>query len=115
MTEREKIERLENKLKEALSWWRATEKQLSQKCKETKANQKTIERLKAENAALRERLEKAVELPFIHKFHIEDTKGNAVTLYQLVYIDDDNSITTEIDNSEERTEARLAVLKGGRE
>lgn len=70
---------------------------------------------KAENAELKKRLENAVELPFIHKFHIEDTKGNAVTLYQLVYIDDDNSITTEIDNSEERTEARLAVLKGGRE
>lgn len=64
MTEREKIERLENKLKEALSWWKATEKQFSQKCKETKANQKTIERLEAENAALRERLEKAVELPY---------------------------------------------------
>lgn len=64
MTDREKIERLENKLKEALSWWKATEKQFSQKCKETKANQKTIERLEAENAALRERLEKAVELPY---------------------------------------------------
>ena len=77
MTDEERIERLENKLKEALSWWKATEKQFSQKCKETKANQKTIERLKAENAELRAtlskmetvekelraRLEKAVELP----------------------------------------------------
>lgn len=59
MTDEERIERLENKLKEALSWWRATEKQLSQKCKETKANQKTIERLKAENAELCHRAEVA--------------------------------------------------------
>lgn len=59
MTDKERIERLENKLKEALSWWRATEKQLSQKCKETKANQKTIERLNTENAELRHRAEVA--------------------------------------------------------
>lgn len=61
MTDEKKIERLENRLKEVTSWWRAAEKQFSQKCKETKANQKTIERLKAENDALRERLEKAVD------------------------------------------------------
>ena len=59
MTDEERIERLENKLKEALSWWKATEKQFSQKCKETKANQKTIERLKAENAELRRHAEVA--------------------------------------------------------
>lgn len=49
MTDEKKIERLENRLKEVTSWWRAAEKQFLQKCKETKANQKTIERLKAEN------------------------------------------------------------------
>lgn len=43
------------------------------------------------------------------------SKCNAVTLYQLVYIGDDNSITTEIENSEERAKARLAVLKGGKQ
>ena len=59
MTDKERIERLENKLKEALFWWRATEKQLSQKCKETKANQKTIEKLNTENAELRHRAEVA--------------------------------------------------------
>lgn len=64
MTDEKKVERLEKRLKEVTSWWRAAEKQFSQKNKETKANQKTIEQLKAENAALRERLEKAVELPF---------------------------------------------------
>ena len=61
MTDEERIERLENKLKEALSWWRATEKQLLQKCKETKTNQKTIERLKAENAELKSSLTHANE------------------------------------------------------
>ena len=59
MTDEERIERLENKLKEALSWWRAAEKQRLQKCKETTTNQKTIERLKAENAELRHRAEVA--------------------------------------------------------
>ena len=63
MTAEEKIECLEKKLKQALSWWRTAEKKFSQKCEETKANQKSIEQLKSENAALRERLEKAVELP----------------------------------------------------
>lgn len=72
-----------------------------------------ITELEAENAELKARFGKAVVLPFIHKFHIKDIKGNAVTLYQLVYIGDDNSITTEIENSEERAKARLAVLKGG--
>lgn len=63
MTDEKKVERLEKRLKEVTSWWRAAEKQFSQKNKETKANQKTIEQLKSENAALRERLEKTVELP----------------------------------------------------
>ena len=62
MKAEEKIECLEKKLKQALSWWRTAEKKLSQKCAETKANQKSIEQLKSENAALRERLKKAVEL-----------------------------------------------------
>ena len=63
MTDEKKVERLEKRLKEVTSWWRAAEKQFSQKKKETKANQKTIEQLKAENAALKEKLGKAVELP----------------------------------------------------
>ena len=67
MTAEEKIECLEKKLKQALFWWRTAEKKFSQKCAETRANQKSIEQLKAENAALRERLEKAVELPYERK------------------------------------------------
>ena len=74
---------------------------------------KEIARLTAENAELKARLEKAVILPFIHKFYIRDIKGNTVMLYQIVYIDDDNAISTELGNSEEKAEARLAELKGG--
>ena len=62
MTAEEKIECLEKKLKQALSWWRTAEKKLSQKCAETKANQKSIEQLKTENADLRERLGKTVDV-----------------------------------------------------
>lgn len=109
MTDEERIERLENKLKEALSWWRAAEKQLLQKCKETKTNQKTIERLKAENAALRERLEKALELP-----RIERLFNGKVGSYKVVYQDKNNRITSEYYSEEKReaAEARLAELKG---
>ena len=56
MTAEEKIECLEKKLKQALSWWRTAEKKLSQKCAETKANQKSIEQLKTENAAMRKQI-----------------------------------------------------------
>ena len=117
MTDEERIERLENKLKEALSWWRATEKQLLQKCKETKTNQKTIERLKAENAELRatlskmetvekelrERLEKAVELPRI----IHPNEYEWFVQYQNKY----GLIFDEIFYSERAAEARLKELK----
>ena len=103
MTDEERIERLENKLKEALFWWRATEKQLSQKCKETKANQKTIERLKAENAELRARLEKAVELPRI----IHPNANEWFVQYQNEY----GLIFDEIFYSERAAEARLKELK----
>lgn len=65
MTDEERIERLENKLKDVTSWWRAAEKQFSQKCKETKTNQKTIERLEAKNAELSARLKKVIGVPFV--------------------------------------------------
>lgn len=74
-----------------------------------------IERLKAENAALRERLEKAVELPFYpDDYHIEldlariivSTRNQSCTIAIPVYVyincDDENS-----------AETRLTELKGG--
>lgn len=115
MTDREKIEQLENKLKEALSWWRATKKQLSQKCKETKANQKTIERLKAENAALRERLEKAVELPFYQKdgeYNLLLYRGEKDYVVGEEYFDDEYY---DGKRGSEVVQARFAELKGGGE
>ena len=117
MTAEEKIDCLEKKLKQALSWWRTAEKKLSRKCAETKANQKSIEQLKSENAALRDRLEKAVELPFVPTYyHIETwlselkvsltDESAAIVVPVYVYQKFDNS---------EAAEARLAELKGGTE
>lgn len=113
MTDREKIERLENKLKEALSWWKATEKQFSQKCKETKANQKTIERLEAENAALRERLDKAVELPTIYEHisypYVERMYGE--TIYYVIYKENGRIMTEKFGKNKSKAEARLEEIK----
>lgn len=74
-----------------------------------------IERLEAENAALRERLEKAVELPFHpDDYHIEPDFARivvstriqgckiAIPIYAYINCEDENS-----------AEARLAELKGG--
>lgn len=74
-----------------------------------------LQRLKAENVALRERLDKAVELPFRpDDYHIEPvfarivvstrTQGCkiAIPIYAYINCEDENS-----------AEARLAELKGG--
>lgn len=67
------------------------------------------EKLKAENAALRERLEKALELP-----RIERLFNGKVGSYKVVYQDKNNRITSEYYSEEKReaAEARLAELKG---
>ena len=76
-----------------------------------------LERLKAENAALRERLERAVELPFVPTdYHIEawlseikvSLTDESATIVVPVYI------YQKFDNSE-AAEARLAELKGEKE
>lgn len=63
-----------------------------------------------ENAALRERLEKALELP-----RIERLFNGKVGSYKVVYQDKNNRITSEYYSEEKReaAEARLAELKGG--
>lgn len=65
--------------------------------------------LQAENAALRERLEKALELP-----RIERLFNGKVGSYKVVYQDKNNRITSEYYSEEKReaAEARLAELKG---
>ena len=83
----------------------------------SEAGAEEIKRLEVENAALRERLEKAVELPFYpDDYHIEldlariiaSTRNQSCTIAIPVYVyincDDENS-----------AEARLAELKGGQE
>lgn len=62
-----------------------------------------------ENAALRERLEKALQLP-----RIERLFNGKVGSYKVVYQDKNNRITSEYYSEEKReaAEARLAELKG---
>lgn len=71
--------------------------------------EKIIADLKAENAALRKRLEKALELP-----RIERLFNGKVGSYKVVYQDKNNRITSEYYSEEKReaAEARLAELKG---
>lgn len=68
-----------------------------------------IKRLKEENVTLRERLEKALELP-----RIERLFNGKVGSYKVVYQDKNNRITSEYYSEEKReaAEARLAELKG---
>lgn len=71
--------------------------------------EKENEQLKAENAALREKIEKALELP-----RIERLFNGKVGSYKVVYQDKNNRITSEYysDEKREAAEARLAELKG---
>lgn len=70
---------------------------------------KQCEELQAENAALREKIEKALELP-----RIERLFNGKVGSYKVVYQDKNNRITSEYysDEKREAAEARLAELKG---
>lgn len=74
--------------------------------------EKENEQLKAENAALREKIEKALELP-----RIERLFNGKVGSYKVVYQDKNNRITSEYysDEKREAAKARLAELKGGKE
>lgn len=67
-----------------------------------------IYRLKAENAALREKIEKALELP-----RIERLFNGKVGSYKVVYQDKNNRITSEYysDEKREAAEARLKEIK----
>ena len=67
------------------------------------------EQLEAENAALRERLEKAVELPSIRKHFTKDG-----VVYELVYKDNLGFVHTKWCDRDDVAEARLAELKGGK-
>lgn len=78
------------------------------KCMEVEAREEEISRLKAENAALREKIEKALELP-----RIERLFNGKVGSYKVVYQDKNNRITSEYysDEKREAAEARLKELK----
>lgn len=77
------------------------------------------EQLKAENAALRERLDKAIELPCIEPMTTwdwDDTTGcgksNFGKYWQILYRDVDGEFIAYIGATKEEVEKRLAELKG---
>ena len=78
-----------------------------------------IQRLKAENAALRERLEKAVELPCIEPMTTWDWDENTGCgeahfgkFWQVLYRDNDGEFIAYIGATKEEATAMLAELKG---
>ena len=75
-----------------------------------------IKRIESENAELRARLDKAVELPFIHKVFVKDLRGNIQEDYQVVYLDDeDNFIYISTHTTKDSAEDFIAELKGEEE
>ena len=81
-----------------------------------------IDHLEAENAALRERLERSIELPCIEPmttYDWDDEKGivepHFGERFQLLYRDEDGEFIAYIGLDKEEAEARLAELKGGKE
>lgn len=81
-----------------------------------------IDHLEAENASLRERLEKAVELPCIEPMTTWDWdnetgigESHFGDRYQLLYRDKDGEFIAYVGLDKEEAEARLAELKGGKE
>lgn len=80
-----------------------------------------IEHIEAENAELRARLEKAVELPCIEPMTTwdwDDTTGLGKTnfgkYWQVLYRNEDGEFVAYIGATKEEAEARLAELKGER-
>ena len=87
-----------------------------------KCNECIIDTLQTENAALRERLEKAVELPCIAPMTTWDWdnetgigESHFGDRYQLLYRDKDGEFIAYVGLDKEEAEARLAELKGGKE
>lgn len=97
--EREDLNTFKHDLVKQARWWQWKAETL----------EKENGQLKSENAALRERLEKALELP-----RIERLFNGKVGSYKVVYQDKNNRITSEYYSEEKReaAEARLAELKG---
>lgn len=73
-----------------------------------------IEKLKAENAELRARLEKAVELPTIYEHTIYPFIENLYTetIYYVIYKENGKIIAINCGKNKATSEARLAELKG---
>lgn len=85
----------------------------------SEAGAEEISRLETENAAMRERLEKAVELPFFKKATKLDwnpltQESTLIEIYLLIYEDFDGYLCYNEIKDKEAAEARLAELKGGK-
>lgn len=83
------------------------------------ATEKRLNELKSENAALRERLERSIELPCIEPmttYDWDDEKGigkpHFGERYQLLYRDEDGEFIAYIGLDKKEAEASLAELKG---
>lgn len=74
---------------------------------------KEIQKLQAENAELRARLDKAVELPYMYEAELVDYAGHFIkTIYIVLY--NNNGIIRAVQYSYKKVaEARLKELKGG--
>lgn len=110
--EREDLNTFKHDLVKQARWWQWKAETL----------EKENGQLKAENAALRERLEKAVELPCIVPMTTWDWdnetgigESHFGDRYQLLYRDKDGEFIAYVGLDKEEAEARLTELKGGKE
>ena len=72
-----------------------------------------IQRLKAENAELRARLEKAVELPYMYEAELVDSAGHFFKTIYIVLYNNNGTIRAIQYSYKKAAEARLKELKGG--
>lgn len=75
--------------------------------------QAEIARLTAENAELRERLNRAVELPYMYEAELVDYAGHFIKTIYIVIYNNDGTIRAVQYSYKKVAEARLKELQGG--
>lgn len=109
--------RLTHATEECLKWHERAQNLLKDSGGSISGYEKKISDLQSENAALRERLDKAVELPCIermttYEWNDESGVGAPIQSWQVLYRDETGEFFAEPALSEEAAEARLKELKG---